>query len=163
MPLNAVASSIINNIRKTIIRNQLADPRFYAEMSTLLDDLIQQSRADAAAYELFLKKAEELATLLINRNSGGHPVALHGNPRATTLYNNLATIDATTFQCPADDGEKVKLALAIDDAIIHKAPALWKGDPTRENQVLNALFPIMSKDRQATQAIFEIIKNQPGY
>jgi type I restriction enzyme R subunit len=25
------------------------------------------------------------------------------------------------------------------------------------------LFPIMARDRQATQAIFEIIKNQPGY
>ena len=35
-----------------------------------------------------------------------------------------------------------------------KAPAGWKGDDTREKQVLNALFPIMSRDRQATQAIF---------
>jgi type I restriction enzyme R subunit len=44
-----------------------------------------------------------------------------------------------------------------------KAPAGWKGDDTREKQVLNALFPVMSRDRQATQAVFEIIKNQPGY
>ena len=44
-----------------------------------------------------------------------------------------------------------------------QAPAGWKGDDTREKQVLNALFPIMSRDRQATQAIFEIIKQQPGY
>ncbi len=57
---NAIAEGIINNVRKTIIRDQLTDPRFYAEMSKLLDDLIKQSRADAAAYEAFLKKAEEL-------------------------------------------------------------------------------------------------------
>ena len=44
-----------------------------------------------------------------------------------------------------------------------KAPAGWKGDDTREKQVLNALFPIMARDREATQAIFEIIKNQRGY
>lgn len=43
------------------------------------------------------------------------------------------------------------------------APAGWKGDETREKQVLNALLPIMSRDRAATQAIFEIIKHQPGY
>jgi type I restriction enzyme R subunit len=43
------------------------------------------------------------------------------------------------------------------------APAGWRGDDTREKQVLNALFPVMSRDREATQAIFEIIKNQPGY
>jgi type I restriction enzyme R subunit len=29
--------------------------------------------------------------------------------------------------------------------------------------VLNALFPLMSRDRAATQAIFEIIKHQDGY
>jgi type I restriction enzyme R subunit len=44
-----------------------------------------------------------------------------------------------------------------------KAPAGWKGDDTREKQVLNALFPILSRDRAATQAIFEIIKKQTSY
>ena len=48
---NAIAEGIINNVRKTIIRDQLTDPRFYAEMSKLLDDLIKQSGEDAAAYE----------------------------------------------------------------------------------------------------------------
>jgi type I restriction enzyme R subunit len=28
---------------------------------------------------------------------------------------------------------------------------------------LNALFPILDRDREATLAIFEIIKNQQGY
>ena len=46
---NAIAEGIINNVRKTIIRDQLTDPRFYEHMSKLLDDLIKQSRADAAA------------------------------------------------------------------------------------------------------------------
>ena len=41
---NAIAEGIINNVRKTIIRDQLTDPRFYEEMSKLLDDLIKQSR-----------------------------------------------------------------------------------------------------------------------
>jgi type I restriction enzyme R subunit len=29
--------------------------------------------------------------------------------------------------------------------------------------VLNALFPVMQRDKQATRAVFEIIKNQSGY
>jgi len=29
--------------------------------------------------------------------------------------------------------------------------------------VLNALYPIMALDCEATQAVFDIIKNQPGY
>jgi type I restriction enzyme R subunit len=100
---------------------------------------------------------------MAQKNTGGHPSALNGYPGAIVLFNNLASIPATTFQCPTDEDEKAKLALQIDLAMREKAPAGWKGDDTREKQVLNALFPIMSRDRQATQAIFDIIKNQPGY
>ena len=161
---NAIAEGIINNVRKTIIRDQLTDPRFYAEMSKLLDDLIKQSRADAAAYEAYLKKAEELVIRMGQKAHGpGVPAVLHGKSEAIVLFNNLASIPATTFQCPADDEVKAELALELDQAMREHAPAGWKGDDTREKQVLNALFPIMKRDRTATQAIFEIIKNQPRY
>ena len=43
------------------------------------------------------------------------------------------------------------------------APAGRKADEIREKQVLKPLFPILSRDRQATQAIFDIIKNQTRY
>ena len=160
---NAIAEGIINNVRKTIIRDQLTDPRFYAEMSKLLDDLIKQSRDDAAAYEQFLKDAEALVKRLARKQpTAGVPAVLHGKPEAIVLFNNLASIPATTFQCPTDDEEKATLALELDRAMREQAPAGWKGDETREKQVLNALFPLMSRDRAATQAIFEIIKNQAG-
>ncbi len=38
-----------------------------------------------------------------------------------------------------------------------------EGDHARESLVVNALFPILSRDRDATGALFEIVKNQPGY
>lgn len=79
------------------------------------------------------------------------------------LFNNLATLPATIFQCPPDEDGKAKLALEIDQAMRERAPAGWKGDDIREKQVLNALYPIMARDRMATQSTFEIIKNQPGY
>jgi type I restriction enzyme R subunit len=163
---NAIAEGIINNVRKTIIRDQLTDPRFYAEMSKLLDDLIQQSRVDATEYEEFLQKAEELVKRMAKKDSvAGVPAALRGHPEIIVIYNNLPTIVATTFQCPTDDVAKASLATEIDVAIRERAPAGWKSDTEgpRGIQVLNALFPIMSRDREATQAIFEIIKNQPGY
>ena len=160
---NSVAEAIINNVRKTIIRNQLTDPRFYDEMSKLLDDLIKQSRADAAAYEEFLKRAEALVKRIAQKSGGKHPTTLNGFPAAIVLFNNLSEIPAKTFQCPADDDGKAILALELDRTMREHAPAGWRGDETREKQVLNALFPVMSRDREATQAIFEIIKNQPGY
>jgi type I restriction enzyme R subunit len=160
---DAVAEAIINNVRKTIIRNRLTDPRFYAEMSKLLDDLIRQSRSNTTTYEAFLRNAEDLAIRLARKNGGGHPAALNGYPGAIVLFNNLGNLPAATFQCPTDEDERAKLALELDTAMRENAPAGWKGDEIREKQVLNALFRIMSRDRQATQAIFDIIKNQRGY
>ena len=87
---NAIAEGIINNVRKTIIRDQLTDPRFYEEMSKLLDDLIKQSRADTAAYEEFLRKAEALVKRLAAKQpDAGIPAVLHGKPEAIVLFNNL--------------------------------------------------------------------------
>ncbi|HRD67472.1 MAG TPA: type I restriction endonuclease subunit R [Candidatus Competibacter sp.] len=161
---NAVAEAIINNVRKTIIREQLTDPKFYTQMSKLLDDLIAQSREDTAAYEDFLRRAEELVRKLAAKQpDAGVPAVLHGRHEAVVLFNNLGAITATTFQCPVDDEAKAKLALDIDRTLREHAPAGWKGDPTREAQVLNALFPLLDRDRAATLALFEIIKQQPGY
>jgi type I restriction enzyme, R subunit len=165
---NAIAEGIINNVRKTIIRDQLTDPRFYEQMSKLLDDLIKQSRADAAAYEEFLRKAEALVKRLAAKQlDEGVPAALHGKREATVIYNNLPRILAAGSKAaepsPEDRDERVKLALEIDRVMRERAPAGWKGDQAREAQVLNALFPLLNRNREATLALFELIKNQPGY
>lgn len=168
---NAIAEGIINNVRKTIIRDQLTNPMFYAEMSKLLEDLIRQKHDDTESYEQFLKDAEALARNLgRGRTEHDVPAALHGNKEATVLYDHLPGVLAAHAQTGAAaershalDDECLALALALDKAIREMAPAGWKGDPAREAQVSNAIFPIMNRNRAATAAIFQIIKNQPGY
>ena len=169
---NAVAEGIINNVRKTIIRDQLTDPQFYEQMSKLLDDLIKQSRADAAAYEEFLRKAEALVKRLAAKQSDdGVPAELHGKREATVVYNNLPRIIAAgrggaasaVGDSPEKGNERIRLALDIDRVMRERAPAGWKGDQAREAQVLNALFPLLGRNREATRALFELVKNQPGY
>ena len=169
---NAIAEGIINNVRKTIIREQLTDPRFYEQMSKLLDDLIKQTRADAAAYEEFLRKAEALVKRLAAKQPNERvPAVLHGKREATVIYNNLPRILAAgrawaagVAEPRAEYGdERLRLALEIDRVMRERAPAGWKGDQAREAQVLNALFPILGRDREATLALFELVKNQPGY
>jgi type I restriction enzyme R subunit len=169
---NAIAEGIINNVRKTIIRDQLTDPRFYDQMSKLLDDLISQSRADTAAYEAFLRNAEALVKRLAAKQpQAGVPAALHGKREAAAIYNNLprilaagSTEVAKVAEPAAEYGDSlVRLALEIDRAMRERAPAGWKGDQAREAQVLNALFPLLDRNREATLTLFELIKNQPGY
>ena len=91
------------------------------------------------------------------------PASLRGNVEATVLYNNLDSIPATNFRHPTADEDKAALALRLDWVVRERAPAGWKGDDTRERTVQNAIFPLLDKDRQATEALFDIIKNQPGY
>lgn len=168
---NAIAEAIINNVRKTIIRDQLTDPRFYEKMSRLLDDLIAQSRTDAAAYETFLQSAEALAKQLAGKGPlVGIPAALAGRPLARVVYMNLSFIQTGDLpfiareESPLEIEENTALALAIDLTMREHAPAGWKEDSEgpRGKQVLNALFPLMKQDRRATLALFELIKNQPG-
>jgi len=151
---NAIAEGIINNVRKTIIRDQLTDPRFYEQMSLLLDDLIRQNRAGTAAYEEFLRKAEALVKRLAAKQpEAGVPAALHGKREATVIYNNLPRIlaarraeVAVAAEPRSDYGDSlVRLALQIDRVMRERAPAGWKGDQAREAQVLNALFPLLDR------------------
>ena len=169
---NAIAEGIINNIRKTIIRDQLTDPKFYEEISKLLEDLIEQKRDDAKSYEKFLKSAEELVKKMAGKTpSMGTPAVLHGKPEATVIFNNLSSILADPMcsimkeEGPDEIQKHAALALEIDLTMREQAPAGWKEDidGPRGRQVLNALYPLMSKDKAATQALFDLIKNQPGY
>src|SRR5205823_339837 len=151
------------------------DPRFYEQMSKLLDDLIKQNRADTAAYEAFLRNAEDLVKRLAAKEpEAGVPAALHGKREAIVIYNNLPRILSERWirasnvaeSTPAygkEADELVELALEIDRTIRERAPAGWKGDQAREAQVLNALFPLLKRDRDVTLALFELIKNQPRY
>jgi type I restriction enzyme R subunit len=168
---NSVAEGIINNVRQTIIRDQLTDPRFYKEMSILLDDLIKQKRVDAEEYEKFLKQAEELVRKMAKGQfTSSVPSKLQGKTEAIIIYNNLSDILSSSVspqiaaEPEAEYGDKlVHLALEIDRAMRELAPAGWRGDDTREKQVLNALFPIMKRDRIVTTALFELLKNMKGY
>lgn len=168
---SSVAEGIINNVRKTIIREQLTDPRFYADMSQLLDDLIKQKRDDTESYEAFLRKAEALVRQMAAKESARpYPDILKGFPEAIVLFNNLEIIlpqgAPASVVHEGEDGEELaraELALKIDQTMREKAPAGFRGDETRERMVLNELFHLMGRDGEATMAIFEIIKQQPGY
>lgn len=168
---NSIAEGIINNVRQTIIRDQLTDPRFYKEMSKLLDDLIKQKRDDAAAYEAFLKKAEELVQKMAKgQNNTSVPNKLQGKTEAIIIYNNLPDIlsHASTPLIAAEPQPEygdnlVYLALEIDRVMRESAPARWRGDETKEKTVLSALYPIMKKDKESTIALFDLLKNMKGY
>ncbi|MFC7369646.1 type I restriction endonuclease subunit R [Vreelandella zhaodongensis] len=168
---NAVAEGIINNVRKTIIREQLTDPRFYEEMSTLLNDLIEEWRSETASYKEFLTRAEELAKKMsAGQASNELPSVLKDKPEAVVLFRNLPHLAPESV----DDKELAEkppqymdpwaqLALRLDAAMREQVPAHWKGDEVKERQVLNVLYPLLNRNSDATEAVFDLIKNMHGY
>ena len=58
----AVAETIINNIRKTIVDERAMNPKYYDTMSSLLDALIEARNRAADDYEAYLKQLLDLAT-----------------------------------------------------------------------------------------------------
>jgi len=86
------------------------------------------------------------------------------------IYDNLPQIlaaarDSVDMPYPYYANERVELALKIDRVMREQATAGWKGDPDgpRGKQVQNALFPLLNRDRAATEALFELVRNQSGY
>ena len=168
----AVAEGIINNVRKAIIQERLTDPRFFKEMSSLLDELIKQSRADSKSYEEFLKQAEDLARKLAAHASGGEqaPEALQGRPEAVVIYRNLADILAKPIDATHVAEEKIwhaseliSKAVQIDTAMRSGVPADWKGNEIKERAVRRTLLDLLDGDRAAMLRLFELVKNQSGY
>ena len=168
----AVAEGIINNVRKAIIQERLTDPRFFKEMSNLLDELIKQSRDDAKSYEAFLQQAEVMARKLAAHASGGEqvPEALQGRPEAVVLYRNLPDIlakpaDAAHVGDAGDPygGDLIGKAVQIDAAMRESVPAGWKGDEIKERMVQSTLLALVGGDKEAMLKLFELVKNQAGY
>lgn len=168
----AVAEGVINNIRKTIIQERLTDPRFFEEMSSLLDELISQSRADAKSYAEFLKQAEVLAKKLAAHASGGEqtPQALQGRPEAVVIYRNLPDILAKLPDARHIGEEKIwhaseliNMAAQIDAAMREAVPARWKGHEIKEREVRRTLLPLVGGNRSAMLRLFDLVRNQAGY
>jgi len=170
---NAIAETIINNVRKTIIRDRLTDPRFYEQMSKLLDDLIQQSREGTEAYEAFLRNAQALVKKLHEKqHDDDEPAILRGNAGALVIYRNLPDIlpdaaepaEHVAKEPGADYGDPLAfLALKIDRLMRDEAPAGWRGDEAKERIVQNFLHPLTGRNREATLRLFDLLKNQLGY
>lgn len=168
----AIAEGIIHNIRKTIIQERLTDPRFFKEMSSLLDELIRQSRADAKSYEEFLKQAEALARRLVAHAAGCEqaPEALQGRPEAALIYRNLPDILAKSVAATRIGDERtwhaselISKAIQIDAAMREDVPADWKGHEVKERTVKRILLELLDGDDEARDKLFDLIKRQPGY
>ena len=169
---NAIAEAIENNIRRTILKEHLIDPAYYAKMSKLLDEIITDRKAKAVEYEQYLRRIAELAQNVEAGFAEEIPEQFKRSPALRALYNNLKKAAETLARADrvaeepdeyAVSGDHVlKKAVEIDAAVKRVRPDGWRGVLAREQVIKAALYEIL-KDEAEVERIFLIIKAQGEY
>jgi type I restriction enzyme, R subunit len=144
---DSVAETIENNIRRKIIDETPVNPKYYENMSKLLDELVRQRRRDALDYEKYLKSIVELAKKVQNpANSVTYPTAINTSAKRA-LYDNL--------------GEDVDLVTVLDEEIKATKKDGWRGNRIKEREVAYVIIKHVPEDQ--VDDILELVKNQPEY
>lgn len=144
-----MAETIENNLRRVITLQNPVNPKYYGEMSDLLDDLIQGRRQQAIDYQQYLKQVETLAQQVIQKdNTTNYPNSIDTDAKRS-LYNNLE-------QCE-------QLVLKIDQSVRTTKKADWIGHRLKEKQVQIAIAKVLSGCNIDVERIFNLVKNQREY
>jgi type I restriction enzyme, R subunit len=139
---DAIAETIENNVRATIIQESLSDPEYFEQMSALLDEVIAQHRAGALDYEAYLKEIEQIARRVAFRGADENWPDGINTPGQRALFNNL--------------GQDADLAREIDQAVKAGRPDGYVGDPIRERRVKQILHGILG-DTGEVERVFALI------
>jgi type I restriction enzyme R subunit len=164
----AVAETIINNVRKRIIKEHLNDPAYYDRMSVLLEGIIADLKAKRLDYQEYLHKIAELAKQVQQGKADTDPLR-NQSAGVRAIFNNLRAPEDGTSKVaeeppayPAGIQDRVSLALAIDHAVKQTRPDGWRENVVKERVVKNAIKKVLN-DATEAERIFQIIKQQREY
>ncbi|HCI81538.1 MAG TPA: restriction endonuclease subunit R, partial [Ktedonobacter sp.] len=142
----AMAETIENNLRRVIIEDTPINPRYYENMSELLDTLIQERREQSRTYAQYLAGIIDLANQVQNPTTG-YPGTLN-TPGKRAFYDNL-------------DGDE-QLALKIHENIQGIKKDGWRSSMIKEREVLYAIQKDVPDEALANK-LLEIAKRQNEY
>jgi len=166
---DVMAEAIENNLRKLIIDEQPVNPEYYANMSELLDTLIEERRQQALDYEEYLKQLIALAKKIKNPAQSHHYPLSINSPARRALYDNLKNRPelgdiAVESQLVADTKDLAEsLAQAIDKVVRNTKKAEWRGNRFKEREVRSAIAKVIGPHDALTERIFSIVKHQNEY
>ncbi|HEM8141385.1 TPA: type I restriction endonuclease subunit R [Providencia rettgeri] len=146
----AMAETIENNVRKIIVDENPVNPKYYEQMSVLLNELIELRRQKAIEYQDYLEKIRELAVKVVRpeQTASSYPASMDTNPKRA-FYDNF--------------GKDELLATKIDSAIRYTKKADWVGDRFKEREIANAIREETADYELDIQAVMELAKAQKEY
>lgn len=144
----AMAETIENNIRKTLIDEKPVNPKYYEQMSELLDALIKERRKQAISYQAYLDKVKELAQQVMQPTGAAYPASLD-TPAKRALYDNL--------------GKDEDLAIRIDTAVRDTKKEGWINNRFKVKEVAKAIQTELDGHNINVNDVLELVKNQREY
>ncbi|MCR9293324.1 MAG: type I restriction endonuclease subunit R, partial [bacterium] len=168
----SMAETIENNVRKVIIDEMAVNPKYYENMSELLDDLIKARKSKALNYKAYLAKVVELTKKVKNPETQSTYPPTIKTPGLRSIYDNLPHAEATQVAEPPPTyngqlppgSDRETLALLIDQAIREVKKAGWRGNRIKEKEVRIAIKSVLGSDDALVESIFEIVKEpKNGY
>ena len=168
----AAAETIEHNVRRLIIDRTPVNPRYYEQMSVLLDDLIRERRQGAIEYEAYLKRIVALTRRMQEQTGTPYP------PRIDTgalrsLFDNIDLDDPEGAEVDGEDESpgnreiRERMAVALDEVILNSREDDWKGHRLKERKVRQAMARVIAEEfadyAVDVEGLFEIVKNQGEY
>jgi type I restriction enzyme, R subunit len=149
----AMAEAIENNLRRVIIEERPTNPKYYEEMSVLLNELIEMRKQETFEYKQYLQRIIDLSCKVKKPSMvTTYPASLDTDAKRN-LYDNL------------DKNEQ--LAVELDCKIVTTKKDGWRDHKMKAKEVRLAVHSILKKygikDESELHRIFDIVKNQREY
>jgi type I restriction enzyme R subunit len=145
----AVAETIANNMRKTIIDERALNPKYYDSMSRLLDALIEEKRRGAIDYKQYLQRLIAQAQRLGRQESDTAYPDWIDNGAKRALYD---------FGLPREE-----LVLEVDETVRHTKPDQWIGNEIKEKKVRLALINVLPSEYNRLDELMALVKARDEY
>lgn len=148
---DAMAETIENNVRKTIVDENPVNPKYYGRMSLLLDELITLRRQNALDYQQYLERIRDLSKQVIR-------------PEQTNEASYPETMDTQAKRAFYDNfGHDEVLATRIDTTIRYTKKAEWIGDRFKERELARALREETASYNVNIDDVLELARKQKEY
>jgi type I restriction enzyme R subunit len=145
----AAAEVIENNIRKKVVEKILINPKYYENMSIILDDLIKARREGAIKYEKLLEEYVKRVKEVENpENNPRYPESIRHSGALRAFYDNC--------------GEDEDFAINIDRAVRESKMADFRHNDVKERRIKRALLEIVG-DEKEVERIYSLVVEQKEY
>ncbi len=162
----ATAETIENNVRQVIVEKTPENPKYYEEMSEVLDALIRRRRHDAIEYEAYLVEILALAEKIGKSGTQGTYPSEVRSQAQRALFDNIQIPSVSGLQ-ENDIARRAEIAITLSATIHRVRRDEWRGHPLKAREVYRAIEQVMAAELGDNavdiDALFEIVKNQDEY